>query len=101
MKIKDLNPNQIKQLYCSAMGWHSDRDGKPTTEKFDKFYDAIEFEWDEDRWVIVGQMAQIEITEDLFFRCGFKYVTSGIGGTAFDLKAVFDCLQSFGIISNK
>jgi hypothetical protein len=98
MKIKDLKPNQIKQIYCSAMGWHSALDDNPTTEKFDEFYDAIEFEWDEDRWTITGKMAQIEITEDLLFRCGMKYKHYGIGGTAFNLKAVFDCLNNFKVL---
>ena len=98
MNIKDLKPNQIKQLYCSAMGWHNDLEDNPTTDKFDEFYDIIEFEWDEDRWTITGKMAQIEITEDLHFRCGMKYKKYGIGGTAFNLKAVFDCLKNFDVL---
>jgi len=98
MKIKDLKPNQIKQLYCSAMGWHNALDGNPTTEKFDEFYDMIQFEWDEDRWTIIGRIAQIEITEDLHFRCGTKFNSCGIGGVAFNIKAVFDCLKNFDVI---
>ncbi len=95
IRIKDLKPNQIKQLYCSAVGWHSSLEGEPTNEKFNEFYDKIEFEWDEDRWTIIGEMAQLEITEDLFFRCGMKYKHNGIGGTAFDLNSVYNCLISF------
>jgi hypothetical protein len=98
MKIKDLKPNQIKQLYCSAMGWHNALDYNPTTEKFDEFYDIIEFEWDKDRWTIIGKMAQIQITEDLMFRCGMNREHYGIGGTAFNLKAVFDCLNNFDVL---
>lgn len=43
MKIKELNEKPIKQLYCAAMGWHSqmnERDGD--ISKFDEFYDQIE-----------------------------------------------------------
>ena len=100
MKIKDLNEMQIKQLYCAAMGWHSqmnEREGD--VSKFDEFYDQIKYEWDEERWTITGEMAQIEITEDLHFRCGMKYNNYGIGGTAFNLKSVFECLKSFGVLS--
>ena len=100
MKIKDLNEMQIKQLYCAAMGWHSqinEREGD--VSKFDEFYDQIKYEWDEERWTITGEMAQIEITEDLHFRCGMKYNHYGIGGTAFNLKSVFECLKSFGVLS--
>ena len=93
MLIKDLNEKQIKELYCAALGWHSQLTDKGSeSEKFDNFYEQISFKWDEDRWVIIGKMAQIEITEKLFFRCGMKNNSTGIGGTAFDLKAVFDYL---------
>ena len=53
MKIKDLNEMQIKQLYCAAMGWHSqmnEREGD--VSKFDEFYDQIKYEWDEERWTL-------------------------------------------------
>lgn len=100
MKIKELNEKQIKQLYCAAMGWHSqmnEREGD--VSKFDEFYDQIKYEWDEDRWTITGEMAQIEIMEDLYFRCGMKYNHYGIGGTAFNLKAVFEYLKLLGVLS--
>lgn len=100
MKIKELNEGQIKQLYCAAMGWHSQmNETSGDVSKFDEFYDQIKYEWDEDRWVITGKLAQIEITEYLFFRCGMKYDRYGIGGIAFNLKSVFECLKSFGCLS--
>ncbi|MDR6548521.1 hypothetical protein J2810_004611 [Chryseobacterium rhizosphaerae] len=100
MKVKDLNEQQIKQLYCAAMGWHSQLnvpEGEESSEKFDEFCEQIEFEWDVDRWTISGKLGQIEITEDLYFRCGMNTMHFGLGGTAFDLKAVFKCLIEFEI----
>lgn len=99
MKVKDLNEAQIKQIFCSAMGWHSQfNEQNEVGSKFDEFYDQITYEWDENRWTIWGDMAQIEITEDLYFRCGMRYAHYGIGGTAFDLKSVFECLISLGLL---
>jgi len=100
MKVKDLNEKQLKQLYCAAVGWHSQlNEFDCHVSKFNDFYDQINYEWDEERWTITGKLAQIEITEDLFFRCGMHYAHYGKGGTAFNLKSVFECLKSFGLLN--
>jgi hypothetical protein len=101
MNISELKHNQLKQIFCAAMGWwlHLD-DRKPTSKEFDDLYESIEIEWDTDRWSISNKYTQIEITESLFFRCGTNFVSNGIGGQAFDLKAVFDCLKSYGVLDN-
>lgn len=99
MKIKNLTNTQLRILFCSAMGWHSRLDINENidfVENFNKFYEQeLFFQFENDRWNIRSNSVQIEITEDLFFRCG-HIVGGGIGGTAFDLRAVYKCLKDFG-----
>jgi len=99
MHIKDLTKSQLNLLFCSAMGWHSQLstiDDEYSVEEFDKFCEQnLNYEWEENIWNIRSDKVQIEIREDLYFRCG-HIVGTAIGGTAFDLKAVCKCLKEFG-----
>ena len=99
MEIRELTDSQLKRLYCAAVGWHSQLNEQDNyIQEFDEFHSQITHEWDENSGIIRGSLVQIEIKEDLMFRCGMKYQHSGIGGVAFDLKAVFECLKSFGCL---
>ena len=100
MSIKDLDEKQIKKIFCAAMGWHTNLDKKNSVEKFNKFYDQIHYNWDEDRWTIRNENVQIEITNNLFFRCGhYNPNIEGVGGTAFNLKAVFEILKELDCLN--
>jgi hypothetical protein len=100
MFIKNLTENQLKSLYCAALGWQFELNKQEKDlSKFDEFYDNIKTERLNDRWIITDGYVQIELLDDLFFRCGFKEDNYEKGGVVFDLQAVLNLLKTLNLIS--
>jgi len=99
MRIQDLSEKQLKSLYCAAMGWQFELNKEVKDySKFDDFYDKIKSKWVEDRWIITDGYTQIELLEDLFFRCGKKNENYEKGGIVFNLGALINNLKSLKIL---
>ena len=100
MDINDLSIEQLKILYCSALGFSDQlKEIEQCSGDFMEMFNTIKPHWEGDRWSIYGKLAQIEITRDLQFKCGLTYNKFGIGVNCFDLKGTFDCLKLFGILN--
>jgi len=101
--ITELTTEQLKKLFCEAIGFNTPNRDETFVVKLEQRYGEITAIWDDDRWVISNAVAQIELTESIKFRCSLGWSINDVkqiydNGLLFDIVGAYNCLNEFGLI---
>lgn len=98
MTVKELTSDQLKKIFCNGLAFHSsNRANGDFVQMFEEHYGKIDIEWQEDRWYISNEVAYVEVTQTIKFRCGSNMYGQS-NAMIFDLIEVYNLLKEYEVI---